>query len=126
MSVDAEKLRALLAAATLGPNASGMLAEKREVMLGNAADWARAFAGECRKHCTHTAEQHFNARWHLACVYLDLIEERGRLLNALPQLLAIAEAAMVYVDAERTKNGYSTTQYHALLAAVDAARKAGT
>lgn len=127
MSVDVEKLRALLAA-TPGPNVGGMLAAKREAMQGSAKQWALSFANECRKHCTHTAAEHADARWHLACVYLDLIDDHQRLFNALPELLAIAEVACRWADEHRSMNSIAAYQRNidALLAAVDAARKAGT
>lgn len=52
-----------------------MLLEKRDAMEANAEQWAKSFSGECRKFCEHTAEEHSGARWHLACAYLDALEE---------------------------------------------------
>lgn len=121
MTVDIAKLRELLQAATPGPNVRGMLAEKREGMLSNAEEWARSFTGECRRRCKHTAEEHGGARWHLASVYLDLIDEHRLLIGALPELLAVYEVACAWRDGKMPVDAEACER---LEAAVDAARKA--
>ena len=52
-------------------------------------------------------------------------ELSGEAVNALPQLLAIAEAAMAWRD-DPQRPGHHPPWHLQLMAAVDAARKAGT
>lgn len=103
MSVDISKLRDLLAAATPGP-------------------WKPDYGT-----VTSAVGDIIGADISYGTPMLELDPANAALIcaavNALPELLAIAEAAGDYVDAERTKNRYSAAQYHALLAAFDAARK---
>jgi hypothetical protein len=56
-----------------------MLMQKRDEMEANAEQWALSFMGECRDFCKHTAEEHGAARWHLACVFKEVLAELRKL-----------------------------------------------
>lgn len=92
MSDATERLSALLKMSA-GKGFRAQFAKKHEGMLSNAAEWARNFTGECRTSCMHTEEEHRDARWHLACVYLDLLEDYAKLRAAAVEVLAETGAA---------------------------------
>lgn len=60
-----------------------MLLRKQEEMEADAERWAKSFNGECREFCKHTAAEHSDARWHLACVFLDVLAELRELRSTL-------------------------------------------
>lgn len=57
------------------PSVREMLLRKREEGEKDAERWADSFIGECREFCKHTAQEHSEARLHIACVFKDLIAE---------------------------------------------------
>lgn len=68
----------LQGAATRNPSpVRSLLDTKRRLGEEEAERWARMFTQECRSSdCPHTAAEHYDARLHLACVFLNVIAER--------------------------------------------------